>query len=880
MAFLDSYMSLLSAVQRQEIEIYIKTRARQGEIRGQEDFSKVLAEALGKVTADNLPISKVIPITPLSRTDAELYNEFMGTFMIDIRALFRECNLSDYLIGIEEAHNKDFQDTATSLLKSIRGELTARKSQLAAAQGYMSVFYEPFNDPGERDLDGVEFYRGELRISPRSSEARIFDIERVEILRYPRSGVTYVTNPEFDPVTNPLILAPGAARGYWAEMALTDGTPTVEFRGDPEIPMDRTFNGILAICRVTFSIPVSLNALGLDPYCEFSLTIPWLRYRSSAAGAWQYLTRGGARVATSGSGHIHMGNLDRALVKVLEIPLLQSSASLINTVISVNDEIHLQLFQDLVSGDLKELEYEVDKYLSEKSSNISYKKALARLISTEDVESAAEEIFTILGLSSRSVTFSTRGIIGTQAATSQEPSAEGTPLQNAFLYGLYGLSPLSVIYERAGVYKSPRFNNLRKQIISATIEADYDIPDISSAGFFLELEGGDRFTILPRGVTRIREHIPVIPDKYGLPKAYYTNEPGPDEFVEGSTSGAYRPLNRVFPSFYIDTAGEIEFYRNGVLIPSEDIEIDETFRMFNISASGEQARYAPFGANDILVAEYDIDPDYGPPGQKLEESPAVTASGDYMMQLDFDMNTTKPQALYITIPTSQWVRVSEDDYYILENTIIVSGDYLTNYFPEPDGLSMLCQYYAFDEDFNGPKGRRDFSGSPNRVDVIEGSSRIVGKASPAFSVVAKKFEGKFKLHEGMIELPHSPVIDFNLCNYDGTWNKDPEYPGQTYVPIRVKVGSLPQDAKAIDVTPYKSEEIPHLIPFVEIGFYQFYLRDNKLFFNIEETDLDITISYEYISSSARVAVELHTNRPGPSDYTPIVRDFALRLGMI
>ena len=437
MAFLDSYMDLLSDAQREEIEVYIKTQVRQGEIRGQEDFSRTLAAALAQVTSDNIPISKVTPVTPLSRTNAEIYNDFMGNFLIDIKALFRECNLSDYFIGLEEASNKDFQDTALSLLKSIRGEFNARKSQLSADQGYASVFYEPFNDPTQRVLDGAEFHRGELRIAPRSSESHAFELERVEILRYPRAGTTYITDPEFDPELNPLVLAPGASRGYWAEMALTDEAPTVEFRSDTEIPMDRKFNGILAICRVTFSTPVSLNALGLDPYCEFDLTIPWLRYRPSTAGSWQYLTQDSVRVATSGGDYIYLGNIDRALVKVLEIPILQSSSSLINTSISVNDDINLELFQNLIRGDVKQLEYEVDKYLSDKSSNTSYKKALTRLISAEDVETAAKEIFRIIGLTCRQVKFTSGGVVGSQKECPiRTMPTRGKPLQNAYLYGL------------------------------------------------------------------------------------------------------------------------------------------------------------------------------------------------------------------------------------------------------------------------------------------------------------------------------------------------------------------------------------------------------------------------------------------------------------
>jgi len=881
MSFIDHYISKLSDIQRQEIETHIKSSVRKGDIRGQRDFSRELAEALKKVTSDNLPISTAHPVAPLSRTDADHYNEFMSNFKIDIRALFRECNRSDYLIGLEEAENKDFQDTITSLIKSINGELAARKAQLAATQGYTSVFYEPFNDPAQRELNNVKFDNDGMRIMPRNSETYSFDIERVEILRYPRTGVTYVTDPEFDPVLNPLIFAPGAAKGYWAEMALAAEIPTVEFRNDSEIPLDRKFDGILAVCRITFSTPISFNALGIDPYCEFSLTIPWLRYRSSIAGEWQYLTQDGLRIATSGSGHINIGNIDRALVKVLEIPLYQPSASLINTAVSPNDETHLDFFKNLIDGDIAELQQEIDTFLSEKSSNTTYKKALTRLISTEDVEAATKSMFDILGLSPRQVKITNRGVISSQETCPLwNMSTIGGPLNNAFLYGFYNLRPSSISYNKAGIYKSPIFNNLRKQIVSAGIEADYDTPAISSVGFFLELESGSRFTILPRGSTRIREHIPVVPDKHGFPKGYYTNEPGPDEFVTGSVSGEYRALNRVFPSFYIDTDKEIKFYRNGVQIPSADMEIDETFRMFNIVASGDQAGHAPFGANDVLVVEYDIDPDYGPPGQKLEEAPALTMSGDYVMQLDFDVNTTKPRSLYITTPTSQWVLVDESDYILSSNTIIISGDYLTDYFQDTSGLSMLYQYYSFDEDFNGPKGRRDFSGSPDRIDIIEGSSRIIGKSAPAFSVVAKKYSGKFKLSNGMIKLPHSPVIDFNLYNYDGTWKMDPEYPDHTYVPIDVKVGSIPQDAKAIDITQYKTEEIPHLVPFDEIGFYQFYLRDDTIFFNIDETDVDITISYEYIASSARIAIELYTNQPGVSDYTPVVRDFTLRLGMI
>lgn len=920
MAQFEQYISSLPKYKTEAIRRIVEQKALQGEIRTQEAFNRSLSEAISEVDRNNQPITSRPSVSPYTRTDADIYNNFMESVLADLTALYKESNFSDYLIGLEESNNKDFQDTVLSSVKTLRGELTAHKSLISDADGYTSVFYESFDDPGSRILDGVVMEDGNLKVLPFTTEMQAFEIQSVEIIRYPGYNVQYLKTDEFDPEINPSIIKPGAGRGYWAEVALSDEIPSFTLEDESDIPQQRTFQGILAIARITFTTPISMNALMLDPYCAYPIGIPWLRYRSTIGSPWQHITSNGYRLSKrDSSSRIYFLNLDRVTIKTLEVPIHQPNGETSNYTLGESTVEEQNLLRNVIHQDLRELEEEVLKYTATKSSNTSYKRVMTKLLKQENVHDSIKEIFDLLGIGRRTTTVSSRGIVGIDGICQNcedQPAVE-SPLKYTFAYGLFGIYPMSIKYARGGTYVSPNFNGIRKQITSAALDATLDIPDLTTVGFFLELEGGRRYTLLPRGTTRVREYIPVVPDKTGFPKAYYSNEHGTDEFIIGNPlvyseqtgsgellevgSGVLEPIsgesvsglltefdlsevNRIWPSFYIDAfnSEDVKLYRNGERIPHSVLQYDETYRMINIPVSGELPLYSPLSVHDDIVLEYTLDSSYGPPGGRLETIPDTTQSGDFYMVIspEYQIDFSKDNKLYITTPRTQWMEVDQDEFYITSDVVIISSQYISNYITDDTtGLQMFFQYYSYNEDFNGPVGRRDSSGLPDRLDVIEAHSRIITSETPTFSIVANTYKSSFKIENYRIILPHSPVIDYNLYNYDGTWNTDPQTLA-TYHPIKVEIGASPNKILALDRTKYKSEEIPILSPFEEFGFYEFYLKDNILYFNIETTTLDVTITYEYIASYANLVIEERTNRLGVSDYTPVVKDLNLRLGLL
>lgn len=888
MAFLEQYLSILSRAQVADIRRQIESRARNGEIRSQEQFNKELSQAILEVSVDNTPTTVSPTLAPLSKTDADVYNEFCSSALIDLRSLFRESNYSDYLIGLEEASSKDFTDTINAAIKRLRGVLSARRENYKYSGSVGNIFFEGFDDPATRELKGVVYNNGVMSLETRNAQNRIFDIEKVEILRYPKSGAIYVVNSEFNPEDNPKVLAPGSFRGYWAETALVDAMPVMKFHNDEEIPVNRTYSGILAIARITFTIPISLNSLNIDPYTDFPIEIPWLRYRVTRNGSWNHLTRSGNRFRTVTSKAVHLFNLDRVTMSVLEIPILQMNSSMTNTIITEHEETQIDYLQSTLANDTRELEYELDKYLTVKTENRDYRKAVASILRSENVDTAIRDVFEIVGIGKKAVQPSSDGFIGLDSDCPScviEQKVFDKGLKHSFVYGLFGISPLSVHYSRKGVHKSPPFDTVSKQIASATITADFETPDISTVNFFVELEGGRKLPIAPDGTSLFREHIPIGRDIAGYPKAYFVDASSNEEFIPNRRNLTEIQINRVFPSFFMKSplnSSSVKLYRNGISIPFANYSINSDERYIDLAISTTDPLLSPFGSEDEIVLEYTIDPEYEAPRHLRFNSPRITLSGDILMSFNtdtYEFNTSKAYALHISSPENQWYKLNPNEYYITDNTLIVSGSIVNNLFPSFEGVVTDFQFYSFNPSTKGNVGRRDFSGSPYRVDLVSSVTERIGATTNSFTIVSKKFSGKYKLTNYIIELPHIPLIDYNLYKYDGTWINEP---GQStpYFPISVEIGSGINVVRAVDITPYKSDDVPYLNPYEEVGFYQFYLRGNILYFNTQSSPLDITVSYEHLGSSIRLVTELHNNRPGSSDYTPLVRDYTLRLGVL
>lgn len=888
MAFLERYLSILTRSQVADIRRQIEERAKSGEIRSQEQFNKELSSAILEVSTDNTPKTVAPTFTPLSKTDADLYNEFCSSALVDLRSLFRESNYSDFLIGLEEASSKDFTDTINAAIKSLRGVLAARRENYRYSGSVGEIFFEGFDDPATRELRGVVYNNGVMSLETRNAQNRIFDIEKVEILRYPRAGAIYVVNSEFNPETNPKVLAPGSFRGYWAETALVDAMPVMKFQNDPEIPYNRSYSGILAIARVTFTTPISLNSLNIDPYTDFPIEIPWLRYRVTRSGSWNHVTRSGQRFTTSTSKSVHLFNLDRVTMSVLEIPILQQNSSMTNTIITQHEEMQMDYLQSTLENDTRELEYELDKYLTVKTQNVDYRRAVASILRSENVDTAIRDVFDIVGVGKKAIQPSSDGFIGLDSDCPScivEAKAFDKGLKHSFVYGLFGISPLSVNYSRKGVHKSPLFDTVSKQIVSAVLTADFETPDISSVNFFVELESGRKLPIAPDGTTLFREHIPIGRDITGYPKAYFVDASSNEEFIPNRRNLAEIQINRVFPSFFMKSplsASTVKLYRNGILIPYSSYSINSDERYIDLAISTTDPLLAPFGSEDEILVEYTIDPEYEAPRHLRFNSPRITPSGDILMSFNTDLyefNTSKSYALHISSPDNQWYKLNSNEYYITNNSLIVSGSILGTVFPSFEGIVTDFQFYSFNPSTKGNVGRRDFSGSPYRVDLISSVTERIGNTTDLFNIVSKRFTGKYRLANYIIELQHIPLIDYNLYKYDGTWNNEPGT-GNPYIPILVRIGSGENVSTAVDITPYKSEEVPYLNPYEEVGFYQFYLRGNILYFNSQSCPMDITVSYEHLGSSIRLVTELNTNRPGSSDYTPLVKDYTLRLGVL
>jgi len=889
MKYLTSYRNIIPISQRLEFEKHLRQQVDKGRIRSEMEFADQLKDAVGQIDPSNKPIFIVSLANLWSKTNSKVYNGMMDNAKIDLFALFKENNLSNYILGLQENISKDFNDNVYDAIVNLQGEIASQKIKFENKQGQKATIYESFTDITGRTLADVIVRHGALTLDNYSAEVHIYTLENAEVYRYPSAGINLFVSAGNDVELNPSILQPGLSQGYWSEAILSDAVPSLLFQDDDIVPWNKLFRGILVILRLTFATPISMNALDIDPFTIFDVRIPWLRYKLEDSENWNYVIKDDTRINGMGREIINFRNFDRVNhVKILEIPFWQINAYANRYTISAGTKEELDLWQDILNGKYKNLEASKHEALYNPIEETNYDEAIYKLFEQKNLSKSLENIAKFLGIENKKFRR-----VGSKIVL------ENLKIENPFftqsekyeyVYGAYSILPMDIKYKPFGVFSSSPINIVEQPINSFSISAAEEEPAICSINYFIKLDSGQKYGLVPKGKIKIREHLSITSDEKSFPRAYYTDGLCSEEYTI-QTDCEIKQLNKFIPTFYIDNDKDINVYRNGTQLSG--VVVDPKERYAYIDVTGTLTDYREIVASDVIMIEYDMDPLYQPPGKKqfnpfYSETEGIVDTYILSLEGGAPLDIYRGYDLYVGFPDTQWFLMSGGTFVVTENTILVSGMAVQSLVDECEinvmGIKFMFEYYSTIDDFNGNLGRRDFAGSPYIVDLIQAHtcrSKIDPAGSmpeleivPIKTLSLQRFSGKFKLTNYIIELPVRPIINFRLYNYNGTWKDEPGTE-ETYSPIEVKIG----DIIAIDRTNY-FEKHQSLHPYSEIGQYEFYLKGNKLYFNAESANADITISFRYIGKIANLLIEYNTNVMHISSYTPIIQNYILNLGMI
>jgi len=889
MNLLTQYQSIIPKFQFEQFKEYFQHQADIGELRSTQDFSHQLDEAIKLIDPNNLPTFTSPHFSLFGRTRSRIYNKMMDYIKIDLSSLYKESNLSFHILGIQENLSKDFNDNVNDAIIHLKGELIAQKIKFGNVFGQKRTTFESFTDMVGKMYVNTRVRHGDLTLDTYSTEIHIYTVENAEVYRYPGGGVEIFKSKVNDVELTPEILQPGLHLGYWAEMILSDVIPGLQFYNHDIVPQNKTFMGILAVLRLTFATPISLNGLDIDPFTIFDIRIPWIRYRRDDSDEWIYLTSDSIRISGIGREIITFKNIDRINhVKYLEIPFWQVNSITDRYTIPKITKSKIEFLEDVFTEKYKNIQNIQTNDIYLPSEETGYDIA-NNIVMTDRISEVFDKLSALLGIDP--IRFKR---IGSNFIREEQPKDElflDQTEKYEYVYGAYSILPMDIKYRPRGAFFSSPIDLVPESINSFSIFVSDSQPDITSANYFIQIDSGQKYQLLPMGRRRIKEHIPVEDDITILPRAYTTDEFSANEY--NIQSGCLpTTFNKFIPTFYVDTSYYYKVYRNGIEISG--IMVDPKERYLYNEVSGEIAELSSLASTDIIVADYYVDDLYQPPGRIIFPSVfdadiSGETSGTFAFSLEGmnPLDISKDYDLYFGLPETQWIKLLSSEYLLEDEIILVSGDVVYNYISgcvnitSLDGLRFMFEYYSTTDEFNGNFGRRDFPGSPYIVDLTQFH---LGRLMPDFGEPPKpivfkmlglqRFSGKFKLNNYVIELPVAPAIDFRLYNYDGTWNDDPNT-GKMYTPIEVKFG----DIVAVDRTNYLAEK-DTLHPFEEIGEHEFYLKKNFLYFNIKESLTDVTVAYNYVTKDAKLKIELDSNVPLTSSYTPVVHDYTLGFGTI
>lgn len=888
MKYLTSYRTIIPISQRLEFEKYLQQRVDKGQIRSEMEFGSQLKDAVGQIDPSNKPIFIVNLANRWSRTNSEIYNKMMDDAKIDLFALFKENNLSNYILGLQENISKDFNDSVYDAIINLQGEIASQKVKFENKVGQKITIYESFTDVTGKTLMDVGVRHGALTLDNYSAEVHIYTLEDAKVHRYPGAGVNLFVSAVNDVELNPSVLQPGLSQGYWAEAILSDVIPTLRFQDDDIVPWNKLFRGILIILRLTFATPISMNALDVDPFTIFDIRIPWLRYKLEDSEDWNYVVKNNTRINGIGREIINFRNFDRINhVKILEIPFWQVNAYTNRYTISTGTKEELDLWEDILNGKYKNVEASKHEALYNPTEETNYDAATYKLFEQKNLSESLENIAKLLGIESKEFKHVGSKIVLEDLKIENPFFAQSEKYE--YVYGTYSILPMDIKYKPIGAFLSSPINIVEQPINSFSISATEEEPAICSINYFVKLDSGQKYALVPKGKIRVREHLPIASDERSFPRTYYTDSLSSEEYTI-QTGCEIKRLNKFIPTFYIDDDEAADVYRNGIWLSG--VVIDPKERYAYVDVTGTLSDYREIVASDVIMIEYDMDPLYQPPGKKQFNpfySETEGIADTYILSLEggAPLDIYRGYDLYVGFPNTQWFLMSGDAFTVTENTILISGGIVQSLVNECEidvtGIKFMFEYYSTVDDFNGNLGRRDFAGSPYIVDLIQAHT-CRSKIDPAGSMLdtgipiktlsLQRFSGKFKLTNYVIELPFRPIIDFRLYNYNGTWKNEPGTE-KTYSPVEVKIGDIP----AVDKTNY-FEKHQSLHPYNEIGQYEFYLEKNKIYFNAQVANADVTISFRYIGKIVNLLIEYNTNVMHVSSYTPVVQNYILNLGTI
>jgi len=478
------YNSNVSKTQNTLIAQNIKTISNLELLKSEEAIRSVIESYMDRFEAIGNVITKASKYVVESKDiiDLKLFNDLFGSIFIDLNSLYKEIESVENVLYLNLYRNKNFYLNLKKKTRELWNKLYITKVSVANNSKDVSFIESFYTDIAAQESSNIfiDKKNGYVSINPITTKIvnNEFEIKTAKSITYPLpgddTGVIHSVHPLNSINTsyssgNKNLLK----NGLWKEEIYTKDIPNMDINvGSIDVPIYRTYSGIVSIVDIEFVFPIKPNKLNFDIYGEFSTNIDGILFKNDIDEEWKIAKNfKGDDIEGEGFDIISFNNITNIEAKFLRIIFYQKNYTMISSSKDINDNLEEQIIKDLSENRYETIKFET--YLNDlsvpnnQSNKDLYHKLLNILETNKSINNSLQKIEQILipSLNIKYVDFDTT---------------------YKFEIGAWSIEP---IINRYGI-KSSNFKSLPyeindKSLLSVSLNTIQETPNTSTCNWYI-----------------------------------------------------------------------------------------------------------------------------------------------------------------------------------------------------------------------------------------------------------------------------------------------------------------------------------------------------------------------------------------------------------
>lgn len=556
--------SQLQKVQSQLMSASIRDASNVALLRSEEAIRNVIASYAEKFNSTGGMLTQIAKhqVDAGDLITTQQFNDLFNSLYIDLTALYKEIQYVDEILNINLDRNVKFFGLLKKRMRDLWHKLELTRLSISDDSPSDESYFESFSSLGSKHTYSnllLDKKTGVLYLSPRVREIQneSYQIKNITARTFPvhtpDGGVIFTTDVlntfeyNYD-AGNPRDML---INGLWKEQVFCKDVPEILYNvteQDDNLLKVRAI-GILSLIDIEYTYPVDINAIDIDVFGEYPVSILGILYRNTNTESWK---RAKKYVYDSDSNLYIDGFRGVEKFDIISIKNIETfNAKYVRLILNqkyydVLDSTDLNVFtqEEKINQDLAERRLEIVKLESDSDDDAKKPKEYSNesmyvqiMDIVENTKSIGETLLKIVNVINPPVKV--------------EQVDFGRTLK--YELGAWEIAPSDYQFGSAiGKFDSGPYQLRDKSLILTTLSVAQEIPDGTTCNWYISNPDKPNLNIpiLPQGVSLRKEPVHFVSLS--------------DMESNGWTVGSFIQLDFPIDPSYISS---IKIYRNGTAIP-------------------------------------------------------------------------------------------------------------------------------------------------------------------------------------------------------------------------------------------------------------------------------------------------------------------------